>query len=197
MLGNLQSGPPRDQSGGRRIRLGGFTLVELLVAVAILAILTVAAAPSMTRIIARYRLNTAADELVTLMRYGQSEAKMRGATVTLSISGDELQVSYGTTTAAAGTTPSTTALRQMNLSSRLVLNPSPSLATGSISFLANGQIRPSNQASGRLDDKSKGMLLLCSTSLANDQNAVVIRFSGAELRRQEHGAGSACNTFPP
>jgi len=186
MLGKQPSRSPPGQTGARRIRLGGFTLIELLVAVAILAILAVAATPSMSRIVARYRLMAAADEVITLMRYGQSEAKMRGETVTLSISNNELTVKSGSE-----------ALRHIDISSRLTLTPSSSLGNGSIAFLSNGQIRPSGKVSGRLDDESKGMLLLCSSSLPGDKNAIVIRFSGAELRRQEHGAESACSTFPP
>jgi|GEM_PF-705489 len=186
---NSKTAKQQSAVGSRQISLGGFTLVELLVAVAILAILAVAATPSMTRIVARYRLTAAADEVITLMRYGQSEAKMRGETVTLLISNNELTVGAGK--------DGSEALRHIDISSRLSVTPSGSLAGDSIAFLSNGQIRPSSKVSGRLDDASKGMLLLCSTRLADDQNAVAIRFSGAELRRQEHGAGSACNTFPP
>jgi len=185
MLGKQPSRSPPGQTGARRIRLGGFTLIELLVAVAILAILAVLATPSMTRIVARYRLTAAADEVITLMRYGQSEARM-GKKISLSISGNELMVEEDGND-----------LRHVEINSRLVLTPSASLGSDSISFLSNGQIRPSGKVSGRLDDESKGMLLLCSPSLPDDKNAIVIRFSGAELRRQEHGAKSACNTFPP
>jgi len=195
MLGKGCFRPPPQQMGGRRMSLGGFTLIELLVAIAILAILTVAAAPSMTRIIARYRLTAAADEVITLMRYGQSEAKVRGETVTLSISNNELTVSGG-----GG------ALRHIDISSRLTLTPSDSLGSDSIAFLSNGQIRPSNQITGRIREhgraveERRGMLLLCSPSLptggANDINAIAIRFFGSELRRQEHNAGAACDTFP-
>jgi len=187
MLGKKHSRPPPGPTRKRRISLGGFTLIELLVAVAILAILAVAAAPSMGRIVARYRLTAAADELMTMMRYGQSEARM-GKTITLSISGNDLTIKEGGTD-----------LRHMSVSSRLTLNPSASLAAGNISFLANGQIRPSNKASGRLDNDGKGMLLLCSPRLPDKQNAIVIRFSGAELRRQQwsDGGGSGCSVIPP
>jgi len=186
MLGKKHSRPPPGRSRSRRrISLGGFTLIELLVAVAILAILAVAAAPAMGRIVARYRLTTAADELMTMMRYGQSEARM-GKKITLSISDNDLTIKE-----------SGTDLRHMSLSSRLILNRSASVAAGNISFLANGQIRPSDKASGRLDDDGKGMLLVCSPRLPGDQNAIAIRFSGAELRRQQRQGGAGCSNILP
>jgi len=192
MLGKECLRPPPRKIGSHRMRLGGFTLIELLVAIAILAILTVAAAPSMTRLLARYRLTAAADEVITLMRYGQSEARMGKKGVILSISGNDLTVK-----------DERDELRHIGISSRLIVNPSASLAGDSISFLANGQIRPTSKASGRLDASGKGVLLLCSPDLPDNsadpnlpQNAVAIRFSGAELSRKEHAGGAGCSVPP-
>nr|WP_277347496.1 GspH/FimT family pseudopilin [Wenzhouxiangella sp. XN79A] len=61
----------------------GFTLMELLLAIAILAIVTTAALPSFTQIIQNNRLSGQTNEFVTSMQYARSEALKRGDPVTV------------------------------------------------------------------------------------------------------------------
>jgi len=61
----------------------GFTLVELLVAVAVAAILVVVAAPSMTRFLDMRAVEGRADELAEALRQARSEAMKRGGDVDL------------------------------------------------------------------------------------------------------------------
>lgn len=57
-----------------RTRSSGVTLIEALVAVAILAVLAAIAAPSMRGWLLSQRVSSAASEIVTDLRYGRSEA---------------------------------------------------------------------------------------------------------------------------
>jgi type IV fimbrial biogenesis protein FimT len=62
---------------------GGFTIIELLVVVAILAIMAALAGPSMTRIVGQQRLKSAATDLHLAMVKARSEAIKRNANVTV------------------------------------------------------------------------------------------------------------------
>ena len=61
----------------------GFTLIELMVVVAITAILLAIAAPSFTDLIARRRVEGVATEVNTDLQYARTEAVSRGANVSL------------------------------------------------------------------------------------------------------------------
>ncbi len=61
----------------------GFTLMELLIGVSILAILLSVAVPSFSQMMRRNRLATAVNELVTALNLGRSEAYKRGLPVSV------------------------------------------------------------------------------------------------------------------
>ena len=69
-------------------RLRGFTLVELMVVVAIAAILALMAAPSFTETINRTRRKTYANQLYEDLAFARSEAIKRGVPVTVCPSTD-------------------------------------------------------------------------------------------------------------
>ena len=64
-------------------RSRGFTLVELMVTVAVFAIVAAIAAPAMQSMIAAGRLSGATGELVTALQLARSEAVRRNAAVTI------------------------------------------------------------------------------------------------------------------
>ena len=63
--------------------LRGFTLIETMVVVAILAILLALAAPSFTPLIERWRVRQSVEQLQSTLYYGRSEAIKRGGGVVI------------------------------------------------------------------------------------------------------------------
>ncbi|PVY56199.1 MULTISPECIES: GspH/FimT family pseudopilin [unclassified Simplicispira] len=68
-------------------RQTGFTAIELMVVVSIIAILAALAAPSFTPLIERWRVRQAAENLTSTIYYARSEAIKRGGGVAIDASG--------------------------------------------------------------------------------------------------------------
>ena len=66
----------------------GFTTIELMVTVAILAVLIGIAAPSFTPVIERWRVRQASEELQSTFYFARSEAVKRGGNITITRSPD-------------------------------------------------------------------------------------------------------------
>lgn len=66
-----------------KIRPHGFSAIELMVVVAVVAILATVAAPSFTELIGKQRLKGAASVLYGDLQYARSEAVQRNTTVTV------------------------------------------------------------------------------------------------------------------
>jgi type IV fimbrial biogenesis protein FimT len=63
----------------------GFTLLELMVTIAVLAIITTLGVPSFRELIQNNRVTTQANELVTALNFGRAEAVKRGRTVRVTV----------------------------------------------------------------------------------------------------------------
>lgn len=61
----------------------GFTLVEMMVTIAIVAIMLALAAPAMQQFVAQKAVSSASDELVSALRFARSEALKRSAPVSI------------------------------------------------------------------------------------------------------------------
>jgi type IV fimbrial biogenesis protein FimT len=61
----------------------GFTAIELLIVIAVIAVLAALAGPSFTPIIERWRVRQAAEDLQASLYYARSEAIKRGGNVTI------------------------------------------------------------------------------------------------------------------
>ena len=64
-------------------RTGGFTAIELMVTIAVLAVLMALAAPSFNSILERWRVRQAADGLQSTLYFARSEAIKRGGKVVI------------------------------------------------------------------------------------------------------------------
>ena len=71
------------RSPSSRGRLTGFTLIEMMVVIGIVAILGAIAAPNMSAMIKRQRIKTAAFDVFASLTYARSEAIKRNTTVTI------------------------------------------------------------------------------------------------------------------
>ena len=65
----------------------GFTLIELMVVIAVLAIMLALASPSFADFFQRYRLRGAADKVVTLLASARAESVMRNRDVSIDFKG--------------------------------------------------------------------------------------------------------------
>jgi type IV fimbrial biogenesis protein FimT len=80
----------------------GFTLLELMITLAIMAILMSWAVPSFQEIIRQNRMTTESNELITALNLARSEAIKRGRTVTVTASGGDWGAGWTVTTTDAG-----------------------------------------------------------------------------------------------
>ena len=67
----------------------GFTLLELMVTIAVLAILTTIAVPNFRDLVQNNRVTTQANELVTALNFGRTEAVKRGRPVAVLITQED------------------------------------------------------------------------------------------------------------
>jgi len=77
-----------DRTPGRPHRVAGFTLIELMVTIAVLAVVMAIAIPNFRGLINRNRLTAQANELVASVQYVRSEAVRLNSKVTLCPSED-------------------------------------------------------------------------------------------------------------
>ncbi len=95
-------------------RTSGFTAIELMVTVAILAVLSTLAAPSFSGITERWRVRQAAEDLESSIYFARSEGIKRGGNVTLAANGsgwnEGWTVSAGAETLQQSTAPARTSV---------------------------------------------------------------------------------------
>lgn len=76
----------------------GFTLIELVVAIAVLGILAVVAAPAIGDYVATQRLKGAAEELQTDLQFARMESVQKNSVVTVTLASTGYTVARGATT---------------------------------------------------------------------------------------------------
>lgn len=135
----------------------GFTIIELMVSVAVLAIAMAIAIPSFQELMANQRVKAAADALATSVMYARTEAIKRNASTRLVRSGSEWGGGWSVIIKSDGVS---------------LRNVKPTGAV--ISGLGDGVIEISR--SGRLSDSLT--LTVCDAGNHADKRVVVISFSG-------------------
>ncbi|NMG63689.1 prepilin-type N-terminal cleavage/methylation domain-containing protein [Azoarcus indigens] len=183
-------------------RTDGFTLIELMVTLAVAAILAAMAAPSFRTLLANNRLSTQTNELVGAVTFTRSEAVKRGRNVTLCRADSDTAL-----TCLAG--------NQSEWEHWIVVDPAidaadssrvlrrGSIATQQISVEASSNITDAaNEIVFRADGLARGTdgstllvgtLRICSDTQGLDQNARLLELRGGG-RATTSTASETCNS---
>jgi len=144
----------------RSKHLSGFTLIEVLVVIALLGIVTALAAPGFASLIQSNRIQAAAGELQRALYYARSEAMSRGVNVIVTTDPEDANGWTGAlkiSTAKTVVLPTAEVLRQYSGGLGNGVNGSGSVGGGpltSLTFQPNGSVRISADAT----------LLVCATN---------------------------------
>ncbi|MDX9873425.1 MAG: GspH/FimT family pseudopilin [Spongiibacteraceae bacterium] len=124
----------------------GFTLVELMVVVALIAIFATVAVPSFTKFVENNRTQAAHNEVVGLLRYARTLAVTERTVVSVCTADNSLQVVRGTCDGSAAL------LRQLELPAAVSI----SADEDEVSFRPNGTAASANFATCYKGDHQNG-----------------------------------------
>ncbi len=122
----------------------GFTLVEMVITVAVLGIVLAIAVPSMSAMLRSQRISTASSDVYASLIFARSEAIKRNASVRVCTSGD-----WAAGWSINATDCSGTILRQQNaLVGVKILQKDGSTAIGDLTFQRDGRVTTATPAGG-------------------------------------------------
>ena len=179
-----------DDFSARGGRQGGFTLVELMVTVAIAAVIAMIAVPSFQQMTRRSRLATAGNELVAAMQSARMAAVSQRESVSFCPSAD------GTTCAAAAgnrwivLAPGNSVLKDFTLPLGITAQGSPNLRGASFR-LVFGPSGFSKAGTGAAAPTS-ATLALCGSDIRGD-NAMDITAAMGRISTARRNATAACS----
>lgn len=179
--------------GYDRKTIAGFSMIELMVTVAVVAILVVAATPSFTAVINNNRLTGSANELVASLQLARSEAVTRNTPVVLCRSEDSATCVTATNATWAGwitVVESTGAVLRVNtVKAPLQVSASPGIAdnTDRVVFRADGMAR--NGAGALLVAR---MAVCIPTARPPENQRFVSVVSGSRISIDRANGAGAC-----
>ena len=172
---------------GRLRVLSGFTLIELMVTVAVASILAVVAVPAMAGLINANRINSASDNLTAALQLARSEAIRRGTSVTVCASADG-QACANTASwdrwivrgrdnvASEGGTEEIDIMRDETPAGRVELQG----PAGGIVF----------RSSGLLDSEEQLVVCMPTSRPADNQRQITVMLSGGHRTTKANGGGA-------
>ena len=173
---------PPGAAGAACDRARGFTLIELMVMVAVLGILAVIAVPSMTAMVNSSRLRGATGELIATLQMARSEAIRRNARVTVCASNDG-----STCTNSATWTRWIIRGRDNTMGTDEVIRDQTPGNSVQISGPADGIVfRPS----GLIDSEATVTACVPVSNPAENQRVITVMISGSLTQTRDSGGGS-------
>ena len=167
-------------------RYSGFTILELLITMAIIAILAGIAAPSYNSMIARNKVNSMRENLANALQYARSEAIKRKVNVIVCASANHTGCNGGTDWHQGWVIfADDNGNNSIESGERLQVQYSYSdLVTGSV-----GDSRVSFTPSGRPDRGENQIIGVCDPNDANNGKALRISATGTISRQGQANAG--------
>ncbi len=174
---------------GRRVAVArGFTIVELMITLAVAAVLLVIAVPSFRSIMLSSRLDTAANDLVASLNTARMEAVKANASAQFCSNSATLNTSSTLGTACNGAEVGAVMLTTMNAGTASATKMRSGLAaiTGGIQLDGDVQaIRYGGDGLGRVPGSSTpaGITIadICTSSLSSDNHRVIQIASGSVI----------------
>jgi type IV fimbrial biogenesis protein FimT len=160
----------------------GFTLIELMVAVAVIGVLAVIAAPAMTALVNNSRINGQTEELVTSLQLARGEAVRRNTRVTVCPSNDG-------STCAASTSWARWIVHGMDTTAGAddVIRDSSATGNVQVSGPAAGIVF---KPSGLIDSQQSLNVCMPTSKPADNQRALTVMISGVVSVSKANGSGA-------
>lgn len=170
-------------------RSGGFTLVELMITIAVLAVVMAIAVPSFQAVINRNRLVSASNEVVAALQLARMEAIRRNSRVELCPSTDGTSCSGSAWSRMIVRVASDgTVVRDIRVTGRgIVLNGSSNTTSNNrIAFVPSGMARVGNGTA------STGAISVCSSKVPVTENTMDVGIVASRVAVTPRNGTAAC-----